>query len=179
MFQCNFSAKRVRREATEWSDKGSWSLVWVWAGCVCDGVCVCGGVCGPLKDRCEIYHLYLDKKAKKHVPKNVKLFLLCIPCICNQWFTYELSMFRLNVFNIVSHSVMLYNMTSSYYTLCNHLCLLSFTGSGRKYQLYAIHTSKACNILSKYTAFIPIDLDTNEYLQTCIEYINPSKSSRI
>ncbi|XP_056279281.1 von Willebrand factor A domain-containing protein 5B1 [Pseudoliparis swirei] len=45
-------------------------------------------------------------------------------------------------------------------------------GSGRKYQLYAIHTSKACNILSKYTAFIPIDLDTNEYLQTCIEYIN-------
>ncbi|XP_029975520.1 von Willebrand factor A domain-containing protein 5B1 [Salarias fasciatus] len=46
-------------------------------------------------------------------------------------------------------------------------------GSGRKYQLYAIHTSKACNILSKYTAFVPIDLDTNEYLQTCIEYINP------
>ncbi|XP_035511953.1 von Willebrand factor A domain-containing protein 5B1 [Morone saxatilis] len=48
-------------------------------------------------------------------------------------------------------------------------------GSGRKYQLYAIHTSKACNILSKYTAFVPIDLDTNEYLPTCIEYINPSE----
>ncbi|XP_041655991.1 von Willebrand factor A domain-containing protein 5B1 [Cheilinus undulatus] len=48
-------------------------------------------------------------------------------------------------------------------------------GSGRKYQLYAIHTSKACNILSKYTALIPIDLDTNEYLQTCIEYLNPSE----
>ncbi|KAM7405206.1 hypothetical protein PAMP_012486 [Pampus punctatissimus] len=46
-------------------------------------------------------------------------------------------------------------------------------GSGRKYQLYAIHTSKACNILSKHTAFVPIDLDTNEYLQTCIEYISP------
>ncbi|XP_067383371.1 von Willebrand factor A domain-containing protein 5B1 isoform X2 [Channa argus] len=45
-------------------------------------------------------------------------------------------------------------------------------GSGRKYQLYAIHTSKACNILSKYTAFVPIDLDTNEYLHTCIEYIS-------
>ncbi|KAK2851847.1 hypothetical protein Q5P01_008123 [Channa striata] len=45
-------------------------------------------------------------------------------------------------------------------------------GSGRKYQLYAIHTSKACNILSKYTGFVPIDLDTNEYLHTCIEYIN-------
>ncbi|KAF7666115.1 hypothetical protein LDENG_00120730 [Lucifuga dentata] len=46
-------------------------------------------------------------------------------------------------------------------------------GSGRKYQLYSIHTSKSCNILSKYTAFVPIDLDTNEYLQTCIEYTNP------
>jgi len=56
--------------------------------------------------------------------------------------------------------------------------VLQFTGSGRKYQLYAIHTSKACNILSKYTAFIPIDLDTNEYLQTCIEYINGGKSYR-
>ncbi|KAM6925451.1 von Willebrand factor A domain-containing protein 5B1 [Xenentodon cancila] len=46
-------------------------------------------------------------------------------------------------------------------------------GSGRKYQLYAIHTSKACNILSKYTAFVPIDLDTNEYLPTSVEYVNP------
>uniref|UniRef100_A0A3Q2P380 von Willebrand factor A domain containing 5B1 n=1 Tax=Fundulus heteroclitus TaxID=8078 RepID=A0A3Q2P380_FUNHE len=45
-------------------------------------------------------------------------------------------------------------------------------GSGRKYQVYAIHTSKACNILSKYTAFVPIDLDTNEYLPTCVECIN-------
>ncbi|CAJ1084511.1 von Willebrand factor A domain-containing protein 5B1 [Xyrichtys novacula] len=48
-------------------------------------------------------------------------------------------------------------------------------GSGRKYQLYAIHTSKACNILSKYTALIPIDLDTNEYMPTCIEYMNPTE----
>ncbi|XP_065817720.1 von Willebrand factor A domain-containing protein 5B1 [Labrus bergylta] len=48
-------------------------------------------------------------------------------------------------------------------------------GSGRKYQLYAIHTSKSCNILSKYTALIPIDLDTNEYLQSCIEYMNSSE----
>ncbi|XP_057676207.1 von Willebrand factor A domain-containing protein 5B1 [Corythoichthys intestinalis] len=45
-------------------------------------------------------------------------------------------------------------------------------GSGRKYHIYAIHTSKACNILSKYTAFVPVDLDTNEYLPTCIDYIN-------
>ncbi|CAG03816.1 unnamed protein product, partial [Tetraodon nigroviridis] len=46
-------------------------------------------------------------------------------------------------------------------------------GLGRKYQLYAVQTSKACNIQSKYTAFIPVDLDTNEYLPTCVEYINP------
>uniref|UniRef100_A0A673HH68 von Willebrand factor A domain-containing protein 5B1-like n=1 Tax=Sinocyclocheilus rhinocerous TaxID=307959 RepID=A0A673HH68_9TELE len=49
-------------------------------------------------------------------------------------------------------------------------------GSGRRYQLYAIHTSKACNILSKYTAFVPIDLDSNEYLPTCIEYSHPGSS---
>ncbi|XP_041701626.1 von Willebrand factor A domain-containing protein 5B1 [Coregonus clupeaformis] len=48
-------------------------------------------------------------------------------------------------------------------------------GSGRRYRLYAIHTSKACNILSKYTAFVPVDLDTNEYLQTSIDYINPGE----
>uniref|UniRef100_A0A673ZGM2 von Willebrand factor A domain containing 5B1 n=1 Tax=Salmo trutta TaxID=8032 RepID=A0A673ZGM2_SALTR len=49
-------------------------------------------------------------------------------------------------------------------------------GSGRRCQLYAIHTSKACNILSKYTAFVPVDLDTNEYLQTLIDYINPGET---
>uniref|UniRef100_A0A671N6B8 von Willebrand factor A domain-containing protein 5B1-like n=1 Tax=Sinocyclocheilus anshuiensis TaxID=1608454 RepID=A0A671N6B8_9TELE len=49
-------------------------------------------------------------------------------------------------------------------------------GSGRRYQLYAIHTSKACNILSKYTVFVPIDLDSNEYLPTCIEYSHPGSS---
>ncbi|XP_066527542.1 von Willebrand factor A domain-containing protein 5B1 [Hoplias malabaricus] len=45
-------------------------------------------------------------------------------------------------------------------------------GSGRRYQLYAMQTSKACNILSKYTAFVPIDLDSNEYLPTSIEYLH-------
>ncbi|XP_048872978.1 von Willebrand factor A domain-containing protein 5B1 [Brienomyrus brachyistius] len=51
-------------------------------------------------------------------------------------------------------------------------------GSSRRYQLYAIQTSKACNILSKYTAFVPIDLDTNEYLRTSIEYTSPGDTSR-
>uniref|UniRef100_A0A3P9LZF8 von Willebrand factor A domain containing 5B1 n=1 Tax=Oryzias latipes TaxID=8090 RepID=A0A3P9LZF8_ORYLA len=50
--------------------------------------------------------------------------------------------------------------------------------SGRKYQSYAIHTSKACNILSKYTAFVPIDLDTNEYLPTCVEYFSPVEGQK-
>uniref|UniRef100_H3D4F0 von Willebrand factor A domain containing 5B1 n=1 Tax=Tetraodon nigroviridis TaxID=99883 RepID=H3D4F0_TETNG len=51
-------------------------------------------------------------------------------------------------------------------------------GLGRKYQLYAVQTSKACNIQSKYTAFIPVDLDTNEYLPTCVEYINPHDGAK-
>nr|XP_006641971.1 PREDICTED: von Willebrand factor A domain-containing protein 5B1 [Lepisosteus oculatus] len=51
-------------------------------------------------------------------------------------------------------------------------------GSGRRYQLNAIHTSKACNILSKYTAFVPIDLDSNEYLPIFIEYTSPGDTSK-
>ncbi|MBN3301352.1 VW5B1 protein, partial [Amia calva] len=51
-------------------------------------------------------------------------------------------------------------------------------GSGRRYQLNAIHTSKACNILSKYTAFVPIDLDSNEYLPTVIEFTSPGEASK-
>ncbi|XP_026092945.1 von Willebrand factor A domain-containing protein 5B1-like [Carassius auratus] len=51
-------------------------------------------------------------------------------------------------------------------------------GSGRRYQLYAIHTSKACNILSKYTAFVPIDLDSNEYLPTFVEYSHPGEDHK-
>ncbi|XP_076840489.1 von Willebrand factor A domain-containing protein 5B1 isoform X2 [Brachyhypopomus gauderio] len=51
-------------------------------------------------------------------------------------------------------------------------------GSGRRYQLYAIQTSKACNILSKYTAFMPIDLDSNEYLPTCVEYVHTGEEPK-
>ncbi|XP_072442022.1 von Willebrand factor A domain-containing protein 5B1 isoform X2 [Chiloscyllium punctatum] len=45
-------------------------------------------------------------------------------------------------------------------------------GSGRRYQLNAIHTSKACNIISKYTAFVPMYLDNNEYLPNIIACSN-------
>ncbi|NXN17743.1 VW5B1 protein, partial [Indicator maculatus] len=43
-------------------------------------------------------------------------------------------------------------------------------GSGRRYQVSAVHTSRACNIISKYTAFMPVDLSTNNYLPTIVEY---------
>ncbi|NWW85712.1 VW5B1 protein, partial [Rhynochetos jubatus] len=43
-------------------------------------------------------------------------------------------------------------------------------GSGRRYQVNAVHTSKACNVISKYTAFMPVDLSTNTYLPTVIAY---------
>ena len=39
MFYCKFSAEWVRREAVQWSDKGSWLLVLVWV------------VCGGLKEK--------------------------------------------------------------------------------------------------------------------------------
>ena len=42
LFKCNLSAERLSREATEWADKGSWPLVWVWA--------VCGGLTTDLAD---------------------------------------------------------------------------------------------------------------------------------
>uniref|UniRef100_A0A8D0EQE1 von Willebrand factor A domain containing 5B1 n=1 Tax=Strix occidentalis caurina TaxID=311401 RepID=A0A8D0EQE1_STROC len=42
--------------------------------------------------------------------------------------------------------------------------------SGRRYQVNAVHTSKACNVISKYTVFMPVDLSTNAYLPTVIEY---------
>lgn len=43
-------------------------------------------------------------------------------------------------------------------------------GSGRRYQVNAVHTSKACNVISKYTAFMPVDLSTNAYLPAVVEY---------
>ncbi|XP_053256473.1 von Willebrand factor A domain-containing protein 5B1 isoform X3 [Podarcis raffonei] len=45
-------------------------------------------------------------------------------------------------------------------------------GSGRRYQVNAVHTSKACNVISKYTAFLPADLSNNSYLPTVVEYPN-------
>ncbi|NWT11393.1 VW5B1 protein, partial [Vireo altiloquus] len=43
-------------------------------------------------------------------------------------------------------------------------------GSGRRFQLSAVHTSKACNVISKYTAFVPVDLSTSSYLPTLVQY---------
>ncbi|NXQ31591.1 VW5B1 protein, partial [Alaudala cheleensis] len=43
-------------------------------------------------------------------------------------------------------------------------------GSGRRFQLSAVHTSKACNIISKYTAFVPVDLSSSSYLPTVVQF---------
>ncbi|NXI37277.1 VW5B1 protein, partial [Galbula dea] len=51
-------------------------------------------------------------------------------------------------------------------------------GSGRRYQVNAVHTSKACNVISKYTAFVPVDLSTNTYLPTVVEYTSTGAGSK-
>ncbi|NXO85031.1 VW5B1 protein, partial [Sitta europaea] len=43
-------------------------------------------------------------------------------------------------------------------------------GPGRRFQLNAVHTSKACNIISKYTVFVPVDLSTSSYLPPLLQY---------
>ncbi|XP_036602873.1 von Willebrand factor A domain-containing protein 5B1 [Trichosurus vulpecula] len=45
-------------------------------------------------------------------------------------------------------------------------------GSGHRYQVNAVHTSRACNVISKYTAFVPMDLRSRGYLPTMVEYSN-------
>ncbi|OCT71092.1 von Willebrand factor A domain-containing protein 5B1 [Xenopus laevis] len=45
-------------------------------------------------------------------------------------------------------------------------------GLGRRFQLNAINASKACNVISKYTAFVPVDLSSNSYLPSVVEYAN-------
>ncbi|NXJ69582.1 VW5B1 protein, partial [Rostratula benghalensis] len=51
-------------------------------------------------------------------------------------------------------------------------------GSGRRYHINAVHTSKACNVISKYTAFVPVDLSTNAYLPTIVEYTHTGAASK-
>ncbi|NWH44496.1 VW5B1 protein, partial [Fregata magnificens] len=51
-------------------------------------------------------------------------------------------------------------------------------GSGRRYQVNAVHTSKACNVISKYTVFMPVDLSTNTYLPTVVEYTHTGAASK-
>lgn len=50
------------------------------------------------------------------------------------------------------------------------------TGSSRRYQVSAVHTSKACNVISKYTAFVPVDMSKSRYLPTVVGYPNSSKA---
>ncbi|XP_058160227.1 von Willebrand factor A domain-containing protein 5B1 isoform X2 [Dasypus novemcinctus] len=52
-------------------------------------------------------------------------------------------------------------------------------GSTRRYQVNAVHTSKACNVISKYTAFVPVDVSQSRYLPTMVEYPNSGATSRM
>ncbi|XP_028615755.1 von Willebrand factor A domain-containing protein 5B1 isoform X2 [Grammomys surdaster] len=45
-------------------------------------------------------------------------------------------------------------------------------GSNRRYQVNAVHTSKACSVISKYTAFVPVDMNKRQYLPTVVQYPN-------
>lgn len=49
-------------------------------------------------------------------------------------------------------------------------------GSSRRYQVNAVHTSKACNVISKYTAFVPVDRSKSRYLPTVVGYPNSGKA---
>ncbi|NXB81040.1 VW5B1 protein, partial [Donacobius atricapilla] len=51
-------------------------------------------------------------------------------------------------------------------------------GSGRRFQLNAVHTSKACNVISKYTAFVPVDLSTSSFLPTLVQYTRTGATSK-
>ncbi|CAO2589676.1 von Willebrand factor A domain-containing protein 5B1 [Lemmus lemmus] len=48
-------------------------------------------------------------------------------------------------------------------------------GSNHRYQVNAVHTSKACNIISKYTVFVPVDINKRRYLPTVVKYPNSGK----
>ncbi|NXB49903.1 VW5B1 protein, partial [Leucopsar rothschildi] len=51
-------------------------------------------------------------------------------------------------------------------------------GSGRRFQLSAVHTSKACNVISKYTVFVPVDLSTSSYLPSLVQYTHTGATSK-
>ncbi|XP_077693499.1 von Willebrand factor A domain-containing protein 5B1 isoform X2 [Eretmochelys imbricata] len=51
-------------------------------------------------------------------------------------------------------------------------------GAGRRYQINAVQTSKVCNVISKYTAFVPVDLSTSGYLPTVVEYVSAGPASK-
>uniref|UniRef100_A0A8D0MLC1 von Willebrand factor A domain containing 5B1 n=1 Tax=Sus scrofa TaxID=9823 RepID=A0A8D0MLC1_PIG len=52
-------------------------------------------------------------------------------------------------------------------------------GSSRRYQVNAVHTSKACNVISKFTAFVPVDISKSCYLPTVVGYPNSGAASRM
>ncbi|XP_034876116.1 von Willebrand factor A domain-containing protein 5B1 [Mirounga leonina] len=52
-------------------------------------------------------------------------------------------------------------------------------GSSRRYQVNAVHASKACNVISKYTVFVPVDVSRSRYLPTVVGYPNSGAAWRM
>uniref|UniRef100_A0A452R7J4 von Willebrand factor A domain containing 5B1 n=1 Tax=Ursus americanus TaxID=9643 RepID=A0A452R7J4_URSAM len=52
-------------------------------------------------------------------------------------------------------------------------------GSSRRYQVNAVHTSKACNVISKYTVFVPVDVSERRCLPTVVGYPNSGAAWRM
>ncbi|EFB18623.1 hypothetical protein PANDA_003717, partial [Ailuropoda melanoleuca] len=52
-------------------------------------------------------------------------------------------------------------------------------GSSRRYQVNAVHTSKACNVISKYTVFVPVDVSEKRCLPTVVGYPNSGAAWRM
>ncbi|TSL61186.1 von Willebrand factor A domain-containing protein 5B1 [Bagarius yarrelli] len=75
-----------------------------------------------------------------------------------------------DLWNETFHHLAARSIIQDFEQMANKECEIEH-GSGRRYQLYAMQTSKACNILSKYTAFVPIDLDSNDYLPISVEFV--------
>ncbi|GAA6094076.1 von Willebrand factor A domain-containing protein 5B1 [Tachysurus ichikawai] len=82
-----------------------------------------------------------------------------------------------DLWNETFHHLAARSIIQDFEQMANKECEIEH-GSGRRYQLYAIQSSKACNILSKYTAFVPIDLDSNEYLPISIDFLSAGEERK-
>uniref|UniRef100_A0A672NRG8 von Willebrand factor A domain containing 5B1 n=1 Tax=Sinocyclocheilus grahami TaxID=75366 RepID=A0A672NRG8_SINGR len=118
---------------------------------------------------CMYRYIYIYKCGKK-----ISFHYMLPSCWKVQWEICMISAGTENHSELLALAPLLCSIIQDFEHMADKECEIEH-GSGRRHQLYAIHTSKACNVLSKYTAFVPIDLDSNEYLPTFIEYSHPGR----